>query len=32
MELGGLVTISCEKTGYHAEIEFKLKVKYVIFS
>ena len=26
MELGGLVTIKCEKTGYHAELEFKLKV------
>ena len=26
MELGGVVTISCEKTGYHAELEFKLKV------
>ena len=27
MELGGVVTINCEKTGYKAEIEFKLKVK-----
>ena len=26
MELGGVVTINCEKTGYKAEIEFKLKV------
>ena len=26
MELGGVVTINCEKTGYHAELEFKLKV------
>ena len=26
MELGGVVTIKCEKTGYHAELEFKLKV------
>jgi hypothetical protein len=26
MELGGTVTIKCEKTGYHAELEFKLKV------
>lgn len=25
MELGGKVTIECEKTGYHTEIEFKLK-------
>lgn len=25
MELGGVVTINCEKTGYKAEIEFKLK-------
>lgn len=27
MELGGVVTINCEKTGYKAEIEFKLKVR-----
>jgi len=27
MELGGVVTIKCEKTGYWAEMEFKLKVK-----
>ena len=26
MELGGKVTIECEKTRYHTEIEFKLKV------
>lgn len=26
MELGGVITINCEKTGYKAEIEFKLKV------
>lgn len=26
MELGGKVTINCEKTGYSAEIDFKLKV------
>jgi hypothetical protein len=26
MELGGKVTIVCEKTGYSAEVEFKLKV------
>jgi len=26
MELGGTVTIKCEKTGYWAELEFKLKV------
>nr|XP_033331170.1 oxysterol-binding protein-related protein 8 isoform X9 [Megalopta genalis] len=25
MELGGKVQINCEKTGYHTEIEFKLK-------
>lgn len=29
MELGGKVTIDCEKTGYYTEIEFKLKVKYM---
>ena len=28
-ELGGKVVINCEKTGYSAEIEFKLKVKYI---
>jgi hypothetical protein len=27
MELGGKVSIHCAKTGYSAEIEFKLKVK-----
>jgi len=26
MELGGVVSVTCEKTGYHAELEFKLKV------
>lgn len=26
MEMGGKVTVDCEKTGYRAEIEFKLKV------
>lgn len=26
LELGGKVDIFCEKTGYHTEIEFKLKV------
>lgn len=26
MELGGKVTIDCEKTGYFTELEFKLKV------
>lgn len=26
MELGGKVHINCEKTGYHTELEFKLKV------
>lgn len=29
MELGGKVTIDCEKTGYHTEIEFKLKVSLI---
>ena len=28
MELGGKVHINCEKTGYHAELDFKLKVNY----
>lgn len=27
MELGGKISIICEKTGYSADIEFKLKVK-----
>ena len=34
MELGGKVSIVCEKTGYHTELEFKLKVsntKLIIF-
>lgn len=26
MELGGKISIDCEKTGYYTEIEFKLKV------
>ena len=26
MELGGKVSIECEKTGYRAELEFKLRV------
>ena len=26
MEMGGKVSIVCEKTGYRADIEFKLKV------
>lgn len=26
LELGGHVTIACEKTGYSAQLEFKLKV------
>ena len=25
MELGGKVTIECEKTGYYTELEFKLR-------
>ena len=28
MELGGKVTIECEKTGYRVELEFKLKVRF----
>lgn len=28
MELGGKVTIDCEKTNHRAELEFKLKVRY----
>jgi len=31
MELGGMVTINCEKTGYHADVEFKLKVCIFLF-
>lgn len=27
LELGGTVNIACEKTGYSATIEFKLKVR-----
>lgn len=27
MELGGKVSIECEKTGYKTELEFKLKVR-----
>lgn len=26
MELGGKVTVECEKTGYRTELEFKLRV------
>ncbi|NXU03295.1 OSBL5 protein, partial [Buphagus erythrorhynchus] len=29
MELGGKVTIDCEKTNHRAELEFKLKVRYI---
>jgi len=32
MELGGVVTIKCEKTGYWAELEFKLKVSAAFYS
>jgi hypothetical protein len=32
MELGGKVTIVCEKTQYSADIEFKLKVEIIFFS
>ena len=28
-EMGGKVVIKCEKTGYSAEIEFKLKVRII---
>ena len=31
MELGGKVTIECEKTGYRVELEFKLKVRCISF-
>lgn len=31
MELGGIVTIKCDRTGYSAQIEFKLKVMLVNF-
>ncbi len=31
MEYGGTVKIECEKTGYHTEIEFKLKVPYSLY-
>lgn len=30
MELGGKVTIECEKTGYRVELEFKLKVRFTL--
>ena len=30
-EYGGMVNITCEKTGYNAEIEFKLKVIVAFF-
>ena len=29
MELGGNVAVKCEKTGYSAELEFKLKVRFM---
>lgn len=29
MELGGKVTIECEKTGYRTELEFKLRVSFL---
>lgn len=29
MELGGKIDIECEKTRYHTELEFKLKVKFI---
>ena len=28
MELGGKVTIECSKTGYAADLEFKLRVRF----
>lgn len=30
MELGGKVTIDCEKTNHRAEVEFKLKVRDIV--
>lgn len=30
MELGGKVTIDCEKTNHRAELEFKLKVRDIV--
>lgn len=27
LELGGQITIACEKTGYSAQLEFRLKVQ-----
>lgn len=27
LELGGQITVACEKTGYSAQLEFKLKVR-----
>ena len=30
MELGGAVTIECEKTGYRVDLEFKLKVHQIV--
>lgn len=32
MELGGKVTIDCEKTNHRAELEFKLKVRDILTS
>lgn len=29
MEMGGKVTIDCPKTGYHCNLDFKLKVSHV---
>ena len=31
MELGGKVSIECERTGYRADLEFKLKVGDLMF-
>ena len=31
MELGGKVTIECSKTGYAADLDFKLRVKLLLY-
>lgn len=30
LELGGQITVACEKTGYSAQLEFKLKVRLLV--
>ena len=32
MELGGKVTIECSKTGYAADLEFKLRVRFKLLT